>query len=436
MLSDRVKRLLTTAVDGELDEVERRALQKVLQQSEDARTLYDQMKRDAKVLRNLPQQGLPPHFSCQVLQAIGAVTPAPSIISPSPKRFSMPLWANFAAAAAVMMAVCAGTYMVIVLSEQEKAAAIANANGDQKKQDPELIGPPAPAVSTPSAVAKNTDPDPVDSDQSLHKSDAVAAAPKPDDPKVVEPGSQDVLFTPFIPKLDMFASVTAADLPPIFTVRELDDAKAKAFRESLNRNDALHLDLFCRDTTRAFDRLQNVLKAHGQKLIVDAVAQERFNRKLKTHYLFFTESMTVEEVTKLFDALAAEDKKAESRKDGAFDKLVVKPLSTDSQKTLSLLLGVDVSKWLQPKKAAAPIDPGKLSDSTAEKLAEALNRKTGPTGPGGPARTSEHSMLILSINPIRPNPGSSKEVKQFLEQRRDRKSNAVPLLIILRTPEG
>src|SRR5712664_3778880 len=81
MLPDRVKRLLTAAVDGELDQVERRALQKVLQQSEDARRLYQQLKGDSGVLRCLPRQGLPPHFSCNVLQAIGASTHAtPSII--------------------------------------------------------------------------------------------------------------------------------------------------------------------------------------------------------------------------------------------------------------------------------------------------------------------------------------------------------------------
>ena len=431
MLPDRVKRLLTAAVDGELDQVERRALQKVLQQSEDARRLHKQLKRDAGILRDLPRQGLPPHFSCNVLQAIGAsVHVTPSIIGNSPKRFTMPLWANLAAAAAVMMAVCAGTYMVIVLNEQEKAAV---ANGQNKKPDPELIAAPTPDVLAPPALAKGTthDTPPVPDEPPVKPVD-VAVGPKPEDPRVVEPGSSDVLFRPFIPRLDMFATVSAADLPPVFSVRDLDDAKSQAFHDSLNRNDALHLDLFCRDTTRAFDRLQAMMKARGQKLSVDAVAQERFNRKLKTHYLFFTETMTADEVAKLFHALAIEDKK-----EGAFEKLVVKPLSGDSQKTLSLLLGVD-AKLFQPRKPTSAIDPTKpLSDGTAKDLAAALNgRKTNPAAPGSAAKPTEHSVLVLSFNPIRPNPASSKEVKQFLEQRKDCKPNAVPVLIVLRTPEG
>ena len=105
-------------------------------------------------------------------------------------------------------------------------------------------------------------------------------------------------------------------------------------------------------------------------------------------------------------------------------------LRPDSQKTLSQLLGVD-PKWFQPKK---PIDPNKLIDSTLEKLAQ-VNGKARTTPPVA-AKPGEQSVLVLSFNPIRPNPASSKEVKQFLDQRKDRKPNAVPLLIILRTPEG
>src|SRR5262245_29676822 len=158
MLSDRVKRLLTAAVDGELDQVERRALQKVLQQSEDARQLYQQLKRDSGVLRGLPRQSLPPHFSCNVLQAIGASTHAtPSSIGNSPKRFSLPLWANLTAAAAVMIAVCAGTYLIMVLNDQDKAAAVANAA--KQNLPPEAIAAPTPTAPTTPAVAKNTTPD-------------------------------------------------------------------------------------------------------------------------------------------------------------------------------------------------------------------------------------------------------------------------------------
>ena len=430
MLSDRVKRLLTAAVDGELDQVERRALQKVLQQSEDARHLYKKMKRDAGGLNQLARQGLPPHFSCRILQALGETgLITPSSIGHSPKRFSLPLWANFAAAAAVMMAVCAGTYMVIVLNEQERVAV---ANAESKKAKPEAIAAPMPDAPASLAVAKDAKADsPVVPDQTPTKPIEVAVAARSDDPKVVEPGSGDLLFTPFNPKVELFATVTRADLPPIFVARELDEVKAKElFRDSLKHGDAFHLDLFCRDTTKAFERLQAVMKAQGQKITVDGVAQERFNRKLKTHYVFFTEALSADEVAKLFQALAAEDKKAESKKDAAFDKLVVKPLAADSQKTLSILLGVDV-KWLQPKKTA--IDLSKpLSDSTAEKLAQKLGEKPGSVT----AKHPDHSVLVLSFNPIRPNPGSSKEVKAFLEQRKDRKPNAVPLLIVLRTPEG
>src|SRR5712691_3335881 len=182
MLSDRVKRLLTTAVDGELDQVEQRAFQKVLQQSEEARRLYHQMKAHASGLNRLPRQGLPPHYSCQILQAIGeTVRATPSSIGHSPKRFGLPLWANLAAALAVMLAVCAGTHMVIVLNDQEKAAL---AEREKKQKQPERIDAPTPDVSTPAvAVNDGKSETPVPAEPSVPNPDDGAVAVKPKEPK-------------------------------------------------------------------------------------------------------------------------------------------------------------------------------------------------------------------------------------------------------------
>src|SRR5258708_6857616 len=155
MLSDRVKRLLTTAVDGELDQLERRALQKVLQQSEEARTLYQQLKRDSGVIRNLPRQGLPPHFSCNVLQAVGATARAPpGRFEPPPNRLAGPLGAMSPPPPGGRGASCAAPSWGMGRGGRKRAAAPPPEK--KKKLAPELIAAPKPYVPTPPAVAKNT----------------------------------------------------------------------------------------------------------------------------------------------------------------------------------------------------------------------------------------------------------------------------------------
>src|SRR5205085_912158 len=112
-----------------------------------------------------------------------------------------------------------------------------------------------------------------------------------------------------------------------------------------------------------------------------------------SHFLFFTEALTADDIAKLVQALAVEDKKAESKKESTFEKVVVKPISAESRRGLSQLLGVDV-KWLEPKPKA--IDPNKLSDSTAEKLAKMGDKNAA-------AKPAENTVLVLWGNPVRAN---------------------------------
>ena len=159
---------------------------------------------------------------------------------------------------------------------------------------------------------------------------------------------------------------------------------------------------------------------------VEALAQLRLQQKVKTNYVFFTEVFSADEISKLFATLAREDKKAEARKDAQLEKLVVMPLSATSQRTLAQLLGADPKTFLPKAKPAAVLDPEKpLSDDTAAALAKALAEKD-KNGP---------HVIALSYNPIRPNPVSSKEMREFLAARKERKRDAVPVMIVLRNME-
>jgi hypothetical protein len=421
MLSDRKQQLLTAAVDGELNAREMRAVQRLLEESDEARRLYQSLASDASRLKGMRRKNLPLHFSCQVLQAIGERARAtPSAFEPVARRW-LPIWANVAAAAAVMLAVCAGSYLVIVLSEQDRANKdLAGKNTPRTEQTVPVKPGPAPALA--SNTGGRTDepdkPEPIPvppvavNDRNDNKTPKVPdGTPEP-----------DLLTGPFTPKVE-FDVVGPAKTAPILTVRDLEQENdRRKLAEMLRKAESAHLDLFCHDTTKAFERLQTILRAQGQRLLIDVVAQERFNRKLKTYYAVYTDNLTANDVAKVFQQLAAEDHRAELRKDAQFDKLVVKPLSADSQKVLGQLLGVE-PKWLQgrPKTEA----PKSLTDSTAEKLAQRMADKAG--------KPADPIMLVVSYNPMRPSATASREVRQFLDCHKDPKHGNVPFLLVLRT---
>jgi hypothetical protein len=76
-----------------------------------------------------------------------------------------------------------------------------------------------------------------------------------------------------------------------------------------------------------------------------------------------------------------------------------------------------------------------LSKKTEQQLADSLAGKGVPrpepgkaTAPKGPDRVA----IILSYNPVRISPSSSKEVKQFLATRPSQRPGAVQILLVLR----
>src|SRR6516225_4149024 len=121
MLPEQSQQLLTAAVDGELTKREKRDVRRLLQESEEARAFYHELMRDSSRLSGLPRKTLPAHFSTQIVQKISEqTTVTPSTVLPAPRSW-MPMWANAVAAVAVMLAVGAGSYLVIVLNDRDRA---------------------------------------------------------------------------------------------------------------------------------------------------------------------------------------------------------------------------------------------------------------------------------------------------------------------------
>src|SRR4051812_10899998 len=125
MKSVNVRELLTAAVDGELTPAERKAARRVLRESEAARVLFAQLKADAARLKKLPRVPAPAELTNHVLAVINdrAMTPTP--LPPAGRRGSrfdwgwLPIWANMAAAAGVMVAISLGSYLYFAASQQQ-----------------------------------------------------------------------------------------------------------------------------------------------------------------------------------------------------------------------------------------------------------------------------------------------------------------------------
>jgi hypothetical protein len=111
MLSDHERELLTAFLDGQLGARQHKAALRLLHRSSEARELLRQLQEDAHALRGLPRQTLPADFAAQVMRVAAERGLRPGGSRPVPRPQGIPTWAGLAAAAAVLLAVTAGSYL-------------------------------------------------------------------------------------------------------------------------------------------------------------------------------------------------------------------------------------------------------------------------------------------------------------------------------------
>src|SRR6266540_1688814 len=111
MLADRDSQLLTAYLDGELGTRQRKAVTRLLHRSADARKLFEQLQQDANALRDLPPHKLPANFPLRVLRTIAERGVRPGGSPPVPRPAAIPAWVGLGLAAAVLLAVTAGSFL-------------------------------------------------------------------------------------------------------------------------------------------------------------------------------------------------------------------------------------------------------------------------------------------------------------------------------------
>ena len=423
-MTDDLLILLTAAVDGEATPSEQWYVHRMLSDSVEARTLFARLQSDSIRLKNL-RKAAPANLVARVMSKLPH---AASWVAPCfqpvqrghrlearchPDRSR--IWVAVAIAASLLIAVGAGARLLFpkptgLNPGAEFAQGQPSFADVLPKENSPLSMPPAVFVPPANHVAYGPPLPPELPD----RSDEIPP------PRIK---GADVLVAPPlrpIPPLDKLI----VRVPLLVSVSDLErEDSQQRLLEELGREPAYRIDLFAKDAGRGVELLQAAAKNTGLNLLADATALERMKRKQATSYLVYTESLSAAEIRDLFARIAADESKSPQR---VFDSLHVTPALPADQVVLKELLGTDPGLWKRPIGAALPVEPKPISAGTGDQLAKSLT-----------ATTNKHAVL-LTFTPAasRTNPAMSKELKEFLAKRGERKASAVPILIVIRQPNG
>lgn len=414
MSRDDPRHLLTAAIDGALTPAERKEARRLVRESGEARALFLQLKRDADRLKALRRLSAPPDLADLVLGAIRDRRPTPLPPTRSrPGRWST--WMTLATAAGILLAVSAGSFVFFTPGPDVPATrvnvAVANPFVPERR-GPE-IGPQPRALGGAGDVA------------------VLSGLAEPEIGPMPREAGDGLLVggpVPETPAIRAF-QLDAIRFSTIFTPRDLPGKASEQTRlqGDIKKDELIRLDLFTPTLPTGTDLVLSALKARGIEVYMDAFAQERRKKNPGTELVIFTEAMTPAEVAQFLTALGAEDKRWPSP---VFDTLVVAPFLPYDLTQLATFLGLPA---FAPAGAKEKVDVRKpLPEGTANQVAATLTRMGG-TGSTTTAPKSDKVAVIVAYAPANPNPAASKEIRQFLARRGDRKPNAKPLMLVLRS---
>jgi hypothetical protein len=248
------------------------------------------------------------------------------------------------------------------------------------------------------------------------------------------PSNDDLLTAPPGEGAGQLARVDLL-LPSLFGLHglNLDAGERQQLAAELRKAKAFRVELLCRDTVKATDRLRKALEARSVGLIVDPGAQGRLKApQWKTDFALFLEDVTPDEAVELLRKLGADDRQAAKRpSELRFEGTVVlAPLGQVDDKELVGLMGVNPTKVL-PRDATGPLGTDisrPLTEKTASQVADVLANPARPGAKG--AKAPARNALLMAFSP-RPRHGSA-EVKRFLEGRKPQRPGTLQLFIVLR----
>jgi hypothetical protein len=402
MLNIHQRELIAAALDGPLPDAQDAEFRILLGESVEAVQFFQALQSQQNRLRALPKLAAPKALKNQIMSQL-ANAPRPASLQPV-LRPSKRTWLPHAVAASTLLAVMAGSFWFAQQGRQPTENQLAQS---LPKASPDLKTQPIALAQSPE-IPRDVLPLPREITPSVAPREVVAIAPEvAPEPRVRNAG--DVVGSgAFAPDTRM----TAVDirLPVLALVSEFDTAetRTKLLAEVKNAS-ALRLDLFARDSVKASEWLQATTKGLIP-LVVDPPTAERMKLNQPLAWGIYTESLTGDDLPKLFDAIATANRSQESARSLTVGHLSAAQAS--DAKDLRELLGVDVGLLKRPKPAA---------NSTVNQLSATLgkNAKSGVVFTFLP--TAFRTGLLPSV-----------EVRNYLTSRPERTATQVPLLIVIR----
>jgi anti-sigma factor RsiW len=123
MLSDRDCELLTAYVDGELPSGERQSVERLLEQSSEARAFLEKLEGDSAELRRMPVRKAPDTLAEVVMDTVSDAPQVPNqpvLPAAADMPAGIPMWLGFAAAACVLLVVALATYLFFSFVVRDK----------------------------------------------------------------------------------------------------------------------------------------------------------------------------------------------------------------------------------------------------------------------------------------------------------------------------
>lgn len=412
MLPDRMTKLLTAYVDGELTSRQRRSVLRLLQRSPEARRLFKRLKGDSMILQALPRRKLQMDLSGSVLLTINArsIQLRPEACPPLPPRSTKRPWKKWLAiagvAAAVLIAIGTVSYFFF-----------GNLNNNDTKlvETPSTQGKRSPSPRNPDDSQSMLPESPI---SVVHDVDPMQTTPTSTTPK----RPQQELAGILTPKPQAY-QVAVPRLVRLIQLRNLDQPIAsQQLQQELQSANTFRLDLFSNDPATMVERLQAGLKGRGTNLRLDSATQANLGRKARMNYAVYSEEMTAEDLFQVLNQLGAEDRK--------------KPIL--QQQVLNALAAADVARALGGEPVLYPPPPERqgplgvditkpISEGTGSQLVKSLSRPEGTP-------STDRQALALTYSP--PNgdrfPPLSKEIKSFVDARRSTyREGAVQVLFVI-----
>ncbi len=368
MLSDQVLQLLTAFVDGELGQRQREAVMRLLKESAEARDVLRQLQENAHKVKQLPAHKVEPSLVEAVLQAIAEKQTQPH--TPTPSRGARRRWLPYVTAsmAASILIGVVGLLCWKALTPPETNPLKRN-EGDLVKIKPDVKPEPEPETA----------------------------------PKKKNPLLSDMIAETF----RGFGAPLPNEKPFAAAFRDFQkDVVAAELARELNRDKAVQLEVTVKNNPLAIDRLRAVMKERGISIVTDPSAGKKLKDKdqAKVEYLVYAENLTPDEVTKMMNELGQSYvmglKNNQKDVESPYRRVTVAPMVQGERQKVASLLGVQTSA----------IEPKEIKGA---KVGSKLDRQA----------------VLLPTAAVG---STSKEIQQFVNQRRATQPGTIQVLIKIR----